>query len=287
MKKRLLLLMTLFIMVGITNAQTVLDNWEAAPAGIRLDYYTGNDGNYGISVSNPSKFGINTSDGVAQYIRKEGVAPLDSQFLGSAPLGWGSFDLNANKVFSVDVLSQNAFKLVLLVKDDNGAGGGPRLGFVTQNYTNPLYWQKLVFDFTSYIASYGTTPTGDFQVLFYFEPGSEDGTPFEEDFYFDNFIGYSDLDQVTSIKNASSLSDSKIFPNPVSDFANIELNLKSSSDVKITMNDMLGREIAVIAEGNMASYNGQVDVSSFEKGTYILSYLINGEPTKTELMIVK
>jgi hypothetical protein len=93
---------------------------------------------------------------------------------------------------------------------------------------------------------------------------------------------------LSSTNDASSLvSSSKLFPNPVSDEANIELNLKSASDVKVTLCDMMGREVMTIAEGSMASLNKAFSVATLQKGVYTVNYSVNGAAAKSELLMVK
>ncbi|MBX9852628.1 MAG: T9SS type A sorting domain-containing protein [Cytophagaceae bacterium] len=84
-----------------------------------------------------------------------------------------------------------------------------------------------------------------------------------------------------------NISSSVVYPNPASGTATVELNLKSSSDVKITLSDMLGREVAVIAEGRMSALEQTFDVSAFTKGLYTVNYSIDGVPAKSELLMVK
>jgi hypothetical protein len=91
---------------------------------------------------------------------------------------------------------------------------------------------------------------------------------------------------VTALSKISSIESSKLFPNPASDVANIELNLQSVSDLKVTLNDMLGREVAS-KTATASSMSDKFDVSALPKGAYIINYYINGAPAKGELLMVK
>jgi hypothetical protein len=86
---------------------------------------------------------------------------------------------------------------------------------------------------------------------------------------------------------AANIASSKLYPNPVSDLANIELNLKSASDVKVTVSDMMGKEVAVVANGNYTTLNETINVANFSKGIYTVNYFVNGAPAKSEMMVVK
>jgi hypothetical protein len=85
----------------------------------------------------------------------------------------------------------------------------------------------------------------------------------------------------------ANISSSKLYPNPTSDMANISLELKSSSDVKVTLTDLMGKEIMTIANGNMASLNESFSVANLHKGIYTVNYFINGSAAKAEMLMVK
>lgn len=94
---------------------------------------------------------------------------------------------------------------------------------------------------------------------------------------------------VTGINAAqANISSSKLYPNPVSDMANVELDLISSSDVKVTLSDLMGREVMVVASGNnISSLSQSFSVSSLNKGIYTVNYFINGSAAKSQLLMVK
>ena len=85
----------------------------------------------------------------------------------------------------------------------------------------------------------------------------------------------------------SSIASTKLYPNPVSDQANIELNLVTPSDVKVTLSDVMGREVMTIAQGSMSSVTQSFSVANLQKGIYTVNYFVNGAATKAELLMVK
>lgn len=92
----------------------------------------------------------------------------------------------------------------------------------------------------------------------------------------------------TSTNDASSLiASSKLYPNPTNDNAKVELNLNSTSDVKITLSDVMGKEVMTIAQGTYASLNETFSVADLNKGIYTVNYTVNGAPAKSELLMVK
>jgi len=94
--------------------------------------------------------------------------------------------------------------------------------------------------------------------------------------------------QITATQNASaSIASSKLYPNPVSDMAKVELNLKAASTVKVTLSDVMGKEVMTIAEGTFSDITKEFSVANLNKGIYTVNYTINGEAAKAELLMVK
>ncbi len=85
----------------------------------------------------------------------------------------------------------------------------------------------------------------------------------------------------------AAIASSKLYPNPGSDLATLELNLYSVSDVKITLSDIMGKEVMTIAQGSMSVLATDINVSVLNKGIYTVNYFINGAAAKSELLMVK
>lgn len=105
-------------------------------------------------------------------------------------------------------------------------------------------------------------------------------------FKIDNFkIG--DVTTITSVNEASSISASKLFPNPATSDVNLSLELKSASAVKVVVSDVLGKEMLTVAEGNFSELNTSFSTESFNAGVYNVTYYVNGSVAKTELLMKK
>ena len=91
----------------------------------------------------------------------------------------------------------------------------------------------------------------------------------------------------TSAAASANISSTKVYPNPVSDMANIELNLKSASNVKVVLSDLMGKEVMTIAEGTMSSLTKEFSVANLNKGMYTVSYFVDGAAAKSEMLMVK
>jgi hypothetical protein len=86
---------------------------------------------------------------------------------------------------------------------------------------------------------------------------------------------------------AANISSTKLYPNPTSDQANIQLDLVTPSDVKVTLSDVMGREVMTIAQGSMSSVTQSFSVANLQKGIYTVNYFVNGAAAKAELLMVK
>jgi hypothetical protein len=87
--------------------------------------------------------------------------------------------------------------------------------------------------------------------------------------------------------NAQSLvTGSKLYPNPTNGLATVELNLVSNSNVKVVLNDMLGKEVKVITEQSTSTLTESFDVSGLNKGIYSVVYMIDGAVAKTQMLVI-
>lgn len=102
----------------------------------------------------------------------------------------------------------------------------------------------------------------------------------------DNSIGTNDIrvvvntttveaNIVTSVRNAISHTDVSIYPNPVLNELNIEINQGTNQAAMIVISDITGKEIMSF-QGNTGTIN-QINTSSLETGIYILTVNVNGE----------
>ncbi len=89
------------------------------------------------------------------------------------------------------------------------------------------------------------------------------------------------------IVDNSSVVSSNVYPNPTSDIANVSLDLKEVSDVKVTLVDIFGKEVKVVTEGKFSSVKESVNVSDLAKGIYTVNYSVNGSTVKAKLLMVK
>jgi hypothetical protein len=71
--------------------------------------------------------------------------------------------------------------------------------------------------------------------------------------------------EVTKVQNASLAKNTMVFPNPASDFINIETEVNEVSAYRLT--DISGKEMLT----GYVNKNGRIDVSSLRSGIYLLN----------------
>jgi hypothetical protein len=100
---------------------------------------------------------------------------------------------------------------------------------------------------------------------------------------FDNLV----IGTVTSTNEASSIASSKLFPNPATSEATLNLELKSNSNVKVVVSDVLGKEMMTVVDGNFSSVSKTFSTEALNAGVYNVTYYVNGSAAKTELLMKK
>ena len=91
----------------------------------------------------------------------------------------------------------------------------------------------------------------------------------------------------TNSRLNNSIASSSVYPNPSIEMATVSVNLKASSDLKITLSDLMGKEVATIAEGTYTSLEKSFSVANLNKGIYTVNYFVDGAAAKSELLMVK
>lgn len=90
---------------------------------------------------------------------------------------------------------------------------------------------------------------------------------------------------VTSTQSAAAnIASTKVYPNPTTGEFTAEVSLVNNASVSIILTDMMGKQIAT-----KSATNGSVsfDTAGLAKGMYTVTYVLDGTPAKTELVVVK
>ncbi len=105
----------------------------------------------------------------------------------------------------------------------------------------------------------------------------------------DGSYSYSDT-KIVSIEQIAGVTIGEVVPNPANEIARIDYSLRTNSDVSITLVDLAGKELLVLADNsNMGAgeHFVELNASSLTSGTYNLLFNINGKIVTKTLNVVK
>ena len=196
--------------------------------------------------------------------------------------GANGIDINltatANQRIKFMYKSDQAFTVNFQMADQYG---NEQLSATPINFLGDNAWHSVDLDFSSTVID-----ANNLAAMRVFSFQYDNATPLTANIYFSDLSIGSGV--VAGTKDKSSIiSDSKLFPNPATNTARVELNLKSTSEVKVTLTNMLGKEVAVIADETTASLDKSFSVAGLVQGVYTVNYYIDGQPSKSELLMVK
>ena len=79
------------------------------------------------------------------------------------------------------------------------------------------------------------------------------------------------------------------YPNPFNPSTNIEFTLNESADAKLQVFDVLGRQVAVLVDGQLSAgtYSYQFDASNLPSGTYVYQLTAGGERRSASMILAK
>ena len=79
------------------------------------------------------------------------------------------------------------------------------------------------------------------------------------------------------------------YPNPFNPSTNIEFTLNESADAKLQVFDVLGRQVAVLVDGQLSAgtYSYQFDAANLPSGTYVYQLTAGGERRSASMILAK
>jgi type IX secretion system substrate protein len=104
--------------------------------------------------------------------------------------------------------------------------------------------------------------------------------------YADTVVSYAAKD-VTRVPEISAIDQSlQLFPNPVKNELNITFNAASGGQVRVSMFDMFGREVAVIAnQYALGTQNISYNTGNLPKGLYIVRFESAGDAVARQVVV--
>jgi hypothetical protein len=96
------------------------------------------------------------------------------------------------------------------------------------------------------------------------------------------------IDQIGD-QGVKTITLSQNYPNPFNPSTQISFTLQASSFTRLSVYDLLGREVAVLIDGPMSagSHSVNFDASELTSGMYLYRIVSNGEAISRRLMLIK
>jgi hypothetical protein len=267
--------MYIFIDFGIAAASnTAIDNVGGGTQGVSLappitslniDFESANTVNsfdgavFTNLVNNDVTNGINASAKAGQIANINASNYANTQY--AVPEG---IDLSSGgKGFSMMVKGPRAVPVLFKLQ-----GGTDKQ--VSQNYTTPGVWQKLVFDFSSDVST-----NHNLIVIFLDIEAAPSTAPSDDVFLIDNIV----LGSYAALGVAKfAASNVKMYPNPVNNTLTIDAN---SSIQKVSVYNILGQEVMTASP---KSNSATLQTSSLQKGAYMVQTEIDGNISTSKII---
>ncbi|MCB0707010.1 MAG: T9SS type A sorting domain-containing protein [Saprospiraceae bacterium] len=208
-------------------------------------------------VVNPDQTG-NESDYVATYTRNGGEEY-------DVIIGYfdGNLALESNSTIALDVWDPTAPTEVIVSLQN--ANNDVILEMTATTSTSNT-WETLTYN----PSSVSDAPDiAKFVILF-------DPAGFSSDnYFFDNF-GFGIPTSVTDLQDVVSF---EAFPNPTSGITTFRYELDTSADVQLSIYDMTGKQLALLADENQGAGPQQIiwDATDFASGMYFYTLSVNGK----------
>jgi uncharacterized repeat protein (TIGR01451 family) len=126
------------------------------------------------------------------------------------------------------------------------------------------------------------------QVVFYVNGNGQTETAFNLNVSNMAFVKHSSV-ATESNEQPKAIELSQNFPNPFNPSTAIQFNLPSASNVKVTVFDMMGRSIAVLANGNFSAgaHSLNFDATALPSGTYFYRLEAAGQNMTKKMTLLK
>ncbi len=95
-----------------------------------------------------------------------------------------------------------------------------------------------------------------------------------------------EIKATSSIKNLPKIIDWSLYPNPVIDWLNYELQLDKQTNIQINLFDALGRLVYTKQEDFSTQYKGQINVTNFSSGVYLFEITDGDQLQITERVVL-
>lgn len=296
--KKVLLSLGLIAVCAAANAQAYKDGFTNAPTSPATSSY------WGVTTGYTSTWNSPTTNTLVRTTSADNYAaitylPYQNPEMTGAGTQITAVDMSGTNQDSIFILAKSSTAGTTIRVDLKDASDYvANSGTITQRATLSTSYQIIKFVYTTpQDGAYGGSgcTAGPCTVNkatikeFLFSLNDGNAITADVDATIDYFqVGGTSAQVITAYKEkVASIASSKVFPNPVSDVATIELSLKASSNVKVTLSDLMGKEVMVISEGTFTDLNKSFSVANLNKGVYSINYVVDGSSAKSEMLVIK
>lgn len=219
-------------------------------------------------VVNPDQSG-NESSHVAQYVRNGGEE--FDVIIGSFP--GGPLSLQSNSEIYLDVWDPNAPTTVLVsLQNDNG----DVILEMSAETSVSNQWETLTYDPSEVFEATDIT-----QFVILFDPETNNA----DQYYFDNF----ELGFTTNVNDLDAVASFSAFPNPSFGETTFSYELKTASDIQLSIFDMTGKLIDQKYLGTQPAGTNQYlwNASGLSDGIYFYTFNVNGQYASGKIILNK
>jgi len=102
----------------------------------------------------------------------------------------------------------------------------------------------------------------------------------------ESFVAWA-VGPVSSVNDVETgIGEVSLFPNPASGSFSLAFNLSSQEEVRATLSDLLGREVAVIGEGRLSGKNNMIfDTQGLAPGVYVVKIQAGEQLVSRKLVV--
>lgn len=274
------------------NPPVILDNFE----NVRSVEYPAVQGTLTEGAPNPASSGINTSTGVAKYVRSSTdlYATIAMKVKNNGKFSDVAAYAAGGQKLSMKFLSPGPGLRIQLVFQQ-----AAKVAYPLGNYAGDFFatttapantWETVTFDFTPGVANQTYDPTVTStsvdQLAILINYNSNSGATY----YFDDITGPAVAGAVTATRLAQTTTAAfeAAYPNPTAGLTRLPYTLQKPAVVSLAVYDALGRRVAQVLDARpqvAGQFAPELDAARLAPGLYTCRLMVDGAALTRQLSV--